>query len=116
MRTVRIGFLTRSFSPQTRSSVPLVMQALVEAGANDCEIARRTGIPRSTIREWRSRDFVFRLSGEVDTASLPEADYAYLLGLYLGDGYICPGGRTYRALLRTGRTRFRSHDANRSRR
>ena len=33
MRTVRIGFLTRSFSPQTRSSVPLVMQALVEAGA-----------------------------------------------------------------------------------
>src|SRR5206468_7211709 len=33
MRRVRIGFLTRSFSPQTRSSVPLVMQALVEAGA-----------------------------------------------------------------------------------
>ena len=33
MRNVRIGFLTRSFSPQTRSSVPLVMQALVELGA-----------------------------------------------------------------------------------
>ena len=33
MRKLRIGFLTRSFSPQTRSSVPLVMQALVELGA-----------------------------------------------------------------------------------
>jgi ribosomal protein S6--L-glutamate ligase len=33
MSKVRIGFLTRSFSPETRSSVPLVMRALVEAGA-----------------------------------------------------------------------------------
>ena len=33
MRKLRIGFLTRSFSPQTTSYVPLVMQALVEAGA-----------------------------------------------------------------------------------
>ena len=33
MRKVRIGFLTRSFSPQSRSSVPLVMQALAESGA-----------------------------------------------------------------------------------
>src|SRR5438477_9537 len=33
MTPVRIGFLTRWFKPQTRSSVPLVMQALAEAGA-----------------------------------------------------------------------------------
>ena len=33
MMKVRIGFLTRAFSPETRSSVPLVMRALVEAGA-----------------------------------------------------------------------------------
>ncbi len=33
MTPVRIGFLTRRFKPETRSSVPLVMQALAEAGA-----------------------------------------------------------------------------------
>jgi len=33
MTRVRIGFLTRRFKPETRSSVPLVMQALAEAGA-----------------------------------------------------------------------------------
>jgi len=33
MRKLRIGFLTRSFSPQTRSYVPLVMRALTDAGA-----------------------------------------------------------------------------------
>ncbi|OLB88524.1 MAG: hypothetical protein AUI15_27700 [Actinobacteria bacterium 13_2_20CM_2_66_6] len=33
MTPVRIGFLTRWFKPETRSSVPLVMQALAEAGA-----------------------------------------------------------------------------------
>jgi hypothetical protein len=26
---------------------------LVRAGLNDCEISRRTGIPRGTIRDWR---------------------------------------------------------------
>jgi ribosomal protein S6--L-glutamate ligase len=33
MTKVRIGFLTRSFSPHTRSYVPLVMRALAELGA-----------------------------------------------------------------------------------
>src|SRR5438309_950255 len=33
MTRVRIGFLTRRFKPETRSSVPLVMQGLAEAGA-----------------------------------------------------------------------------------
>jgi hypothetical protein len=27
--------------------------ALVDQRFNDCEIARRTGIPRSTVRDWR---------------------------------------------------------------
>ncbi len=36
-------------SPQ---EVALVME-LVRAERNDCEIARETGIPRSTVRQWR---------------------------------------------------------------
>jgi hypothetical protein len=27
--------------------------AVVEVGLNDCEISRRLGIPRSTVRDWR---------------------------------------------------------------
>ena len=33
MRKLRIGFLARSFSPQTRSYIPLVIRALEELGA-----------------------------------------------------------------------------------
>ena len=33
MRKLRIAFLARSFSPQTRSQIPLVMQMLTEVGA-----------------------------------------------------------------------------------
>jgi hypothetical protein len=32
--------------------------ALVEAGLNDCEISRRLGIPRGTIRDWRKRRII----------------------------------------------------------
>jgi hypothetical protein len=28
--------------------------ALIAGGLNDCEVARRTGIPRTTIRDWRA--------------------------------------------------------------
>jgi hypothetical protein len=66
--------------------------ALAGDGLNHCEIARRTGIPRATVRDWvngktpsgsRSR----RPSWPHDEALPgPRAEYAYLLGLYLGDG------------------------------
>jgi hypothetical protein len=58
-----------------------------------------TGINRSTLREWRDnpdrrrsgRSYCPRCDGD---PALPEprADYAYLLGLYLGDGCISVGG------------------------
>jgi len=35
---------------------------LVAAGINDCEISRRIGIPRSTIRDWRRPTYVPRES------------------------------------------------------
>lgn len=68
-------------------------------GMNAGEIARELGVPRSTVRGWlsgRSRpDGVDRRRiprPEFDT--LPGASYAYLLGVYLGDGYIAELERT----------------------
>ncbi|HEX9713618.1 MAG TPA: helix-turn-helix domain-containing protein [Actinomycetota bacterium] len=80
---------------------------LCARGLNDCEISRRTGIPRGTIRDWRHgkvprQDTVTgtRLGrnpcpvcyGMVHT--LLSSSYAYLLGLYLGDGTITAGPRS----------------------
>jgi transcriptional regulator with XRE-family HTH domain len=67
---------------------------LVAAGLNDCEIARATGIPRGTVRDWRcgkvSRERVSTLCAVCAGApeQLPAERYAYLLGAYLGDGHI----------------------------
>jgi hypothetical protein len=92
---------------RTREEVVLVLE-LVRAGRNDCEIARQTGIPRGTVREWRKgRTPMFnrtRIPDEPsrpgcqvccgDPLTLPQAPYCYLLGLYLGDGCLtpCPRG------------------------
>jgi hypothetical protein len=77
---------------RTREEVATVLE-LVRAGLNDCEIARRTGIPRGTIRCWRvGRRPNFERPGATCVVcagtpdALPQAPYTYLLGLYLGDG------------------------------
>jgi hypothetical protein len=74
--------------------------SFVAVGLNDSEISRRTGIPRSTVRDWRrggrrngrrvAPDDACSACGHPrhDFAALPERDYAYLLGAYLGDGHI----------------------------
>jgi hypothetical protein len=78
--------------------------ALVEAGHNDCEISRRLGIPRGTIRDWRRPTYVrttpvaicprcWRLAKPM---LFTHEDYAELLGFYLGDGHISAGARTQR--------------------
>lgn len=69
-------------------------------GLNDCEVSRMTGVPRSTIRDWRRRGRVTQ--GGMDRSECPicqgrrptDSAYVYLLGLYLGDGCISPAGRT----------------------
>ena len=77
------------------------VQALARQGLNKCEIARRTGIPRSTVRTWlrgqtpRRDPAQSRLQLDPpDCEALPPIEYAYLLGLYLGDGCLtaCPRG------------------------
>lgn len=67
---------------------------------NDCEIARRVGIPLSTVRDMRRRGPAQGLiCPRCWCAAKPMAftaeRYAHLLGLYLGDGCISRLGRTY---------------------
>jgi hypothetical protein len=86
---------------RSRAEVTSVLE-LIRAGWEDVEIARVTGIPRRTIRDWRNGrtpDFD-RLRTRPgpranpcvvcggDPLRLPQTDYTYLLGLYLGDGCI----------------------------
>ncbi|MDP8959980.1 MAG: helix-turn-helix domain-containing protein [Actinomycetota bacterium] len=65
------------------------VQELIRSGMNDCAIARVTGIPRPTVRDWRSKVRNERIDPHCPICSrapLDQAAYAYLLGLYLGDG------------------------------
>jgi hypothetical protein len=78
-------------------------QRLIAAGVNDCEIARRLGIPRPTVRDWRTRPQTRRRpTSETpcgilhDFSALPIAAYCYLLGMYLGDGSISWARRVWR--------------------
>jgi hypothetical protein len=74
---------------------------LVESGVNNCAISRATEIPLSTVQRWHKQHegglpprkqrpsacFV------CDASALDERAYAYLLGLYLGDGCLVPQRR-----------------------
>ena len=84
-------------------SAPKAMSLIAE-GVNDRAISRRLGMPRSTVRDWRRPTYLKKARG--DWAPCPRcwrdgrplqfssADYAELLGLYLGDGFINQQGRT----------------------
>src|SRR6266540_557786 len=84
--------------PQETVEEALVLAA---AGLPTTRIAKRLGIPRSTVRDWiggliprvgpdglpgRCAGFAFR------PKELPRS-YIYLLGLYLGDGCLSPAPR-----------------------
>jgi hypothetical protein len=65
---------------------------------NTTRMARMTGIPRSTIRDWikpdpRRRRSRPRPSAPDMIAGLPTPEYSYLLGIYLGDGTISASRR-----------------------
>jgi hypothetical protein len=66
---------------------------LIASGLNDCQVERQTGIPRRTICDWRRagpgghrRSSCAVCKGTPER--VPPASYAYLLGAYLGDGYV----------------------------
>jgi len=78
---------------------------LLGSGLNDCEVARRLGIPRSTVRDWRRPSYAavtpLRICPRCWRAirreiEFTEPDYAELLALYLGDGHIVRTGRSDR--------------------
>jgi hypothetical protein len=68
---------------------------LAAGGLNACQIADIAAIPRSTVRDWlRRRPDATWLRDEQSPGpeSLPAQAYSYLLGFYLGDGWLsrCP--------------------------
>jgi len=72
---------------------------LINSGTSLRSVSRSSGVSRATLREWRDNPEKVRAARICcprcdDDPSLPEprADYAYLLGLYLGDGCISAGG------------------------
>jgi hypothetical protein len=77
---------------------------LIAEGLNDCEVSRRTGVPRGTIRDWRLPRYIKRTPVAICPRCWHPAkpirftadDYAELLGVYLGDGSISTGPRTQR--------------------
>jgi hypothetical protein len=82
---------------------------LKSRGLTDREVSQRTGVPINTIRVWRNQrvpgyarhTLVTRhayRAGEfeqLDVAFLPKEEYAYLLGVYLGDGCLTRNGTSW---------------------
>ncbi|MFE9706425.1 transcriptional regulator [Streptomyces sp. NPDC005930] len=76
--------------------------ALVAQGRSLNSVSRETGISRAAMRSWqtrieplpRMRRSICSLCGPTAEPPQEQAAYAYLLGLYLGDGCISPGARS----------------------
>jgi hypothetical protein len=78
-------------------------------GHTDREVSLRTGVPINTIRLWRRRGLSLHAKRALKTgglcevcgcdphdfAALPPATYAYLLGVYLGDGCLGRSGNSW---------------------
>jgi len=88
---------------RAKEEIELAM-LMISAGFNDCEISRNLDIPRRTIQDWRTGrlpnlDRNVELStpeGLLEYLKDSEYEYVYILGMYLGDGYIGKTRRTYR--------------------
>src|SRR3954451_6516568 len=75
---------------------------LAAEGHKDATVARLTGLPRTTVRDLRrSSDGALcpRCWQRTPAMRWTSADYALLLGAYLGDGCISAAGRTHRLRL-----------------
>ena len=94
-------FVPRVHSIELRDAV----SELLNAGLSDYEISRRTGVGRATVQRWRLRGIPadqLEIPIVIKPESWDQADreaYAYLLGLYLGDGYVGTIGRTHSLVI-----------------
>jgi Homeodomain-like domain len=78
--------------------------ALVDKGYTASQVARLTGVPRSTVRDWCAgrnlrtprRDCRTPCGCDHEFSHLRAEGYGYLLGLYLGDGCISRSRRVWR--------------------
>ena len=70
--------------------------ALMESGLSLRRISMATGVNRATLRDWREHPQMTRVTcprcAANPTLPEPQHGYAYLLGLYLGDGCISRAG------------------------
>jgi len=79
----------------------LKSQELKKQGFNNFEISKLLNIPRTTISGWSRKKPNFEKKNKIDPKSYIlenklEKTYSYILGLYLGDGYINKMPRTHR--------------------
>jgi hypothetical protein len=81
-----------------------IVAHLFAGGLNASQIADITKIPRSTVRDWHRQPEPKPRKAEpsLDPSLLPQAQYSYLLGFYLGDGWISRQRRdVYRLRIKT---------------
>lgn len=78
------------FVPRRRSSEDAsAVSCLFGKGLSDYEIGRRTGISRSLVQRWRTKGIPRRdCGGPSEWRPADPHGYCYLLGIYLGDGYL----------------------------
>jgi hypothetical protein len=78
-------FVSRHHSSDDASAV----SCLLGKGLSDYEIGRRTGISRSSVQRWRTEGIPRRgCNGPSEWRPTDPRSYCYLLGIYLGDGYL----------------------------
>jgi hypothetical protein len=66
-------------------------------GIKKSKIAEIMGLDRGTVRRWITTGFTGKSSNDIiESLILKKEDYSYILGLYLGDGYINKTDRAYR--------------------
>jgi hypothetical protein len=102
---------------------------LLTQGLSKSAVARQLQVSRAALRDWQTRGFeataarrldasAYHLGHELEPCPLvgaaPEADYSYLLGLYLGDGCLTEmPRRVFKCGGSTCRGRSRSPSARR---
>jgi hypothetical protein len=97
--SVGVGGQVQPGDVHPRATVEKALQ-MAEVGLSASEIGHRLGVPGGTVVHWvRGDRRGVRADGRDEAcprcqgATLDEEQYAYLLGAYLGDGYINVGAR-----------------------